>query len=66
MCFLAATLSPVQRSFFSFVETRTRKIIANAVIYWFMLPLCVYLQYVPVLLPSYTPRQLAYVNLLLT
>lgn len=42
------------------------EIITNAVIYWFILPLCVYLQYVPVPLPSYTPLQLAYVNLPLT
>ena len=49
-----------------FVGNMDQKIITNAVIYGFILPLCVYLQYVPVPLPSYTPLQLAYVNLPLT
>lgn len=59
-----AAESLVLRSFL--VWKHGPEIRTNAVIYWFMLPLCVYLQCVPAPLPSYTPRQLACVNLPLT
>lgn len=51
---------------FLLVGKHEAEIITNAVMFWFILPLCVYLQFVPVPLPSYTPLQLAYVDLPLT